>query len=233
MIQIWAYGLRNPWQITFDSVRNELWVGDVGHNRIEELNLVRAGDNCGWNDLEGNLCYWPTENCRIPPRNRRPVVWHPHVNWCTRLNIENCKPANSITTGVWSYSASLPSLRNKFVYGEFELGHIYVLSIENSRNPYDNSVEKLVINYSPGSKPIRLQPVAFRKDSRGNIYIVNWRVPGIFVFEEVAVTQYELDLSEAMAEDEAADLDLDTASIRSEEDKDDDVGEFDAGESSE
>lgn len=51
--EIFAYGFREPWRFSFDSVTHDLWVGDVGQDRIEEVDIVRAGENYGWNVYEG------------------------------------------------------------------------------------------------------------------------------------------------------------------------------------
>jgi glucose/arabinose dehydrogenase len=51
--EIWAYGFREPWRFSFDSATGDLWVGDVGQDRIEEVDIVRAGENYGWNVYEG------------------------------------------------------------------------------------------------------------------------------------------------------------------------------------
>jgi glucose/arabinose dehydrogenase len=58
--EVWAYGLRNPWRFHFDPETGDLWVGDVGQNRIEELDRIPAdgaGANLGWNHWEGSQAY--------------------------------------------------------------------------------------------------------------------------------------------------------------------------------
>lgn len=58
--EIYAYGFRNPWQFSFDH-RGWLWVGDVGEFTWEEIDLVAAGANYGWNIMEGAHCFGASE----------------------------------------------------------------------------------------------------------------------------------------------------------------------------
>jgi glucose/arabinose dehydrogenase len=61
--EIYAYGLRNPWRFSFDSATGLLWVGDVGQDRFEEIDIGAKGKNYGWNIMEGSLCYNPSTDC--------------------------------------------------------------------------------------------------------------------------------------------------------------------------
>ena len=51
--EIWAYGLREPWRFSFDRDTGDLWVADLGQERGDEIDVVRRGDNYGWNAYEG------------------------------------------------------------------------------------------------------------------------------------------------------------------------------------
>jgi glucose/arabinose dehydrogenase len=77
--EIYAYGLRNPWRSSFDTQTGDLYIGDVGQNRYEEVNHVARGNgkNFGWDKLEGrhlnasgDLC---TSNCKTLP-----IIEYPH-----------------------------------------------------------------------------------------------------------------------------------------------------------
>ena len=113
--EIWAYGLRNPWRFSFDRETGELWAGDVGQNRWEEIDLIRRGGNYGWNALEGNHCFRPRDGCQreetIPP------VWE------YSLDGEPC----SVIGGYVYRGATIPWLNGAYVYGDYCSGKVFGL----------------------------------------------------------------------------------------------------------
>jgi glucose/arabinose dehydrogenase len=67
--EIFTYGMRNPWRMSFDRATGDLWIGDVGQGAWEEIDVVRAGtsgQNFGWNRMEGAHCFEPSEGCEDP-----------------------------------------------------------------------------------------------------------------------------------------------------------------------
>lgn len=71
--EIYAYGLRNPWRFSFDSETDALWLGDVGQNEWEEIDIIESGGNYGWNEMEGPDCY--QSGCN-PDLYELPVFWY-------------------------------------------------------------------------------------------------------------------------------------------------------------
>lgn len=69
--EIWAYGMRNPWRWSFDAATGDMWIGDVGEDQREEIDIPQAGANLGWGWMEGNRCREP-DSCR--PSMQAPLI---------------------------------------------------------------------------------------------------------------------------------------------------------------
>ena len=109
--EIWAYGLRNPWRFSFDHETENLWAGDVGQNRYEEIDLIRPGINYGWNTMEGFHCFG-SEGCDqsgLEP----PVMEYGRESGC------------SVTGGYVYRGSRLAALYGAYVYGDFCSGKVW------------------------------------------------------------------------------------------------------------
>jgi len=114
--ELWAWGLRNPWRIAFDSLTGDLFIADVGQNSYEEINvqplLDGGGQNYGWNVMEGNACFEP--GCNTSGLVR-PVGGYSHANGC------------SVTGGVVYRGNAYPDLHGAYLFGDFCNGRIWSL----------------------------------------------------------------------------------------------------------
>jgi glucose/arabinose dehydrogenase len=113
--EIWAYGLRNPWRMSFDTMTGELWVGDVGQGDIEEIDILRSGENYGWNITEGDECYEAATCDRTGLVE--PVAVYSHAGG-------RC----SVTGGVVARRAAATSVEGAYIYGDFCSGDLWAIS---------------------------------------------------------------------------------------------------------
>ena len=125
--EIWALGLRNPWRWSFDRATGDLWIGDVGQNRAEEIDLQRAsaggGQNYGWRIREGFSCFNPPSGCTqdgLTP----PVAEYQHT---TGPEGGDC----SVTGGYVYRGSRYPSLVGAYLYADYCTGRIWSLRQTN------------------------------------------------------------------------------------------------------
>jgi glucose/arabinose dehydrogenase len=108
--EIWAYGLRNPFRMSFDRATGDLYIGDVGQSRLEEIDVGfasrRGGENYGWNVTEGTLCFEPASGCDMSGLTM-PVLEYGHGEGC------------SVTGGVVYAGCRMPDLVGTYFYGDF------------------------------------------------------------------------------------------------------------------
>ncbi len=153
--EIWAYGLRNPWRFSFDEVTGDLWTGDVGQNRFEEIDLVVRGGNYGWNVLEGTHCFSPKTGCDTAG-TALPVLEYPINGGC------------SVIGGYVYRAAAIPSLAGAYVYGDFCSGKVSALR-------YDGQM--ITGNLEIADTGHRI--TSFGVDRAGNLYVLTQR-SGVF-----------------------------------------------------
>ncbi len=117
--EVWAYGLRNPYRFSFDSLTGDLTIGDVGQNSFEEMDYAPRslgggrGADFGWNCFEGHAAFAGT-GCTGAPNHEPPVLTLSHTP----------NSGNTITNGVVVRDPSVPELNGRYLYGEFFGGRL-------------------------------------------------------------------------------------------------------------
>lgn len=120
---IYDYGVRNPFRLTTDSQTGTIYVGDVGFNTWEEINIIQPGKNYGWATQEGpcsNAC--PYEN---------PIYWYPH-----QFGTNNTNDASIVAGPVYRGSAYPASYQGKMFVTDYVQGFIRLIDPSTTSNNY-------------------------------------------------------------------------------------------------
>ncbi len=142
--EIWAYGIRNPWRISFDSSNGDLWIGDVGQGQIEEINAIppsRSGDplNLGWRCYEGSMLNGSVDTTDCPDISTLefPVAEYLH---------SGNGPFKCSITGGYVYRGSVyPGLVGNYVFADYCSNEIGLAIFDGSDwnivwyGPFDNN----------------------------------------------------------------------------------------------
>lgn len=158
--EIYAYGFRNIWRMTVDRQTGRIWVGDVGQDLWEEVDIVKPGGNYGWSVRESNYAFGNVDmdagSTRVDP------TWE-----------YDHRVGKSITGGFVYRGRSLPELFGKYVYADFISGKIWALE-------YDEQSEQARANLRlvTGGLPV----LSFGEDEEGEMYYMMETVNGQGIF---------------------------------------------------
>ena len=147
--EIFAWGLRNPWRFNFDSTTSKLWVGDVGQGEWEEIDVIVAGGNYGWNVREGAHCFNPPNGC--DNTFIEPISEYDHGL------------GRSVTGGFVYRGSAIANLLGWYVFGDFITGRLFGIPEDST-----SGVVAAVLAESG------LQIVSFAEDSSGELYLLHF-----------------------------------------------------------
>jgi hypothetical protein len=153
--EVWSYGLRNPWRFSFDRATGDLYIGDVGESRWEEVDYASAADgagrgvNYGWSRMEGRHCFG-AEGCDQTGLTL-PVLEYSHSEGC------------SVSSGYVYRGPAIPALQGTYFYADYCLG--WVRSFRMSGVVVTEETDWPALR--PGG-----QVTSFGEDAAGELYLL-------------------------------------------------------------
>jgi glucose/arabinose dehydrogenase len=154
--EIWAYGLRNPFRIAIDRPTGDLYIGDVGQNAVEEIDVDpgsrRGGLNYGWRITEGSRCFNPSSGCDTSGVTM-PIYEYSHGEGC------------SVTGGVVYRGCRIPALAGTYFFADYCSAFVRSLRFASGQ-----ATE--LRDWTAGLRGID-SPTSFGLDAAGELYIVD------------------------------------------------------------
>jgi putative heme-binding domain-containing protein len=157
--EVWAYGLRNPWRMSFNPRNGDLFVGDVGWELWEMIYRIQRGGNYGWSITEGSKHDVRPESPRGPTPIVPPLVAHSH------------EEAASITGGEFYHGERLPELKGAYLYADYQMGTFWSLRTESDKVTEHREIARST-----------LMPAGFGSGHDGECLIVDYSGGGLWQF---------------------------------------------------
>jgi glucose/arabinose dehydrogenase len=153
---VWSFGLRNPWRFSFDRLTGDLYIGDVGEDAREEIDVSPTpnpgrGLNYGWRLMEGFSCFIPSSGCNNGALTL-PVLDYPHRGG-----------ACSVTGGYVYRGTAAPAIQGTYFYADFCAGIVRSFRYNNGT----------VIQQTEWPLLATPSVSSFGQDNRGELYIVS------------------------------------------------------------
>lgn len=149
--ELYAVGLRNPWQFRFDSVSGALYAGDVGRNDREEIDLITSGGNYGWAWQEGNIAGIRTGQLINGAAESAATITAPIY---TYDRVSGVLSGQSVTGGIVYRGTRFPNITGKYIFCDYVSGNVWSMDPSNPTNiahiATENSIVSLIADPSNG-----------------------------------------------------------------------------------
>lgn len=159
--EIWDLGLRHVWQFSIDRDTGDIYMGDVGEDSREEIDIELAGTgglNYGWRCLEGTLCTGYSGCVCTDPTLRAPVYEYTHTTGC------------AVTGGFVYRGCQIPALNGAYFFADYCTGKIYTLRFDRTTGQIGPVIERTA-QLAPGAGQTISRVSAFGEDNEGELYL--------------------------------------------------------------
>lgn len=156
--ELWAYGLRNPWRLSYDPQSGQLWAGQNGQDLWEQVYLIKKGANYGWSVTEGSHVFNAQRKAGPDPISP-PSAEHPHSE------------ARSISGGRVYRGTLLPGLFGAYIYGDWSTGKVWGIKSDGTKTIWQRELVDTPFNIT-----------GFGTDHAGEMYVID-QVTGFHRFE--------------------------------------------------
>ena len=185
--EIYAYGVRNPQRFGWDPRNGNLFLADIGQNIVEDLSLVTAGANLGWNAWEGSFGYISREAVSLASRRGDPKVTYPVVEYG---HLDPLLQAQSAITGVHVYrGTAIPQLTGLVLFGDFPSGEIFYIRADTLPAGGQDAIRRILLsdggesktllkiiqekNVAQGKPPVTRADLRFGAGPNGQVFLLN------------------------------------------------------------
>lgn len=176
--EIFCYGLRNPFRDSFDRLTGRLFLGDVGQNTREEVDVQQAtnpggGENYGWRAREGLIQNPALPNEPVPGNAIDPILDYPHSA------SGNVITGNSITAGYVYRGKQIPGLRGTYVFADYIASKILTLNYDGASASNFQDVTAQLFPTATGGFNVS-GPASYGEDANGELYICSLNNGALF-----------------------------------------------------
>jgi len=162
--EIYAYGLRNPQRFGWDTRNGSLFLADIGQNIVEEVSIVTAGANMGWNEWEGSFRFISRAEVGLDKPRGDPKVTFPVAEYG---QIDPLLQGSSAVTGVIVYrSSTVPQLANLVLVGDNPSGEVFYFSADNLPRGGQDALRRVLFNHDGTAKTL-LDLIRIKNASQG------------------------------------------------------------------
>jgi glucose/arabinose dehydrogenase len=185
--EIFAYGFRNPFRFSFDMATGDLYVGEVGQDDLEEVDVVVAGGNYGWNVKEGSFCFDPNGSGpgfafdQEPCPNEPAGLIDPVAEYNTSDSLAENEDGRAVVGGFVYRGSAIPGLVGRYIFGDFSqftesgvnnAGRLFFLNkkdiVKGDRIKTSKTFEFTLY----GQDELGLALLGFGQDANGELYVL-------------------------------------------------------------